>query len=111
MGKGNSMRTYAELTEEWCDAVGLRKVVWNGTTPEYWVSLYNDEELKKAKKNERDYWAFQYRLGIRFNEYPDFAVKVYLFSSHTITELKGVGQPHDLRNVYRLIAGQEMPEK
>ena len=105
------MATYMDITEEWCEAIGLRKVIWNGLMPEYWISLYSDEELKKAKEGEQDYWAFQYRIGVRFNEYPDFAAKVCLFTSHTITELKGVREPHDLRNIYRLIAGREMPEK
>lgn len=45
------MTTYVDLTEQWCEAVGLSKFVWNGLISEYWVSLYSADELKKVKKN------------------------------------------------------------
>lgn len=88
------------MTPEELIAAGARRIHWNpnwyGGFHEYHFPIWG------SGLDYRDS-----RLGVRFGEFPEHPVRVWLFILHSHVWLKGITNLEDLLTMYRFVAGRD----
>ena len=80
-----------DITPESLKVNGWREFSWNGgAVMEYWKSL-----------NDADY--FERRIGVRFGEYKNRPLTIYIFGNHTMIQVGNVHHIDHLEMLWQLM--------
>jgi hypothetical protein len=83
------------ITPEELLNLGFDEFAWNGgIIMEYWLSLFPGTEKE-----------WDYRLGIRFNEFRDKPFIVWLFTGSAMTQLRHIDTIEKASQLYELMTG------
>jgi hypothetical protein len=89
------------ITPEELLNLGFEEFAWNGgLIMEYWLSLFPDTEKE-----------WDYRLGIRFNEFRDKPFIVWLFTGSAMTQLRHIDTVEKVSQLYELVAGVRLTSR
>jgi hypothetical protein len=87
------------MTETELAALGFNRLVWNNVSPEYWIAI----------QPTPDDDGFDYRLGVRFNEYKnDPGARSYLHTGRCTIRLRHVTTTLQLLQLYELLSGRQV---